>query len=723
MELAVKSIVSKIRSGVIFTGETPDGLIYRVVVKEPLSLNVGETYMVEGERSEFTNRFGKAFCQINADKIERIATSGHLLAGYLTTLTGIGETRAKRLFEAFGAQVNEVLQDAERLNEIGTALQPDRPSLGCKLAAFVQAEYASKLAADHVQIEKFKFYARLEGLGVQDRGAAHKLWRLLGSSRAGDTLVANPYLAAALLPWKIADSLGMSILRSQGVENLSNHPDRLRGAVDAATRKLLSAGHTAAPEFLWLKMCPRGVPSSEMLAEGLKCGSLCREGDLIRPLGARYLEVSVSEMLASTMELPILHSVEQIETAIGATESDIGFRLTVEQRRAVGEILGRPLAVLQGGAGVGKTTVMSSVALGWEALGGNVLMAALSGKAALQLSRATSRPGKPRLAVTIARLINSLRAITEGKTVQDLPVLKQDTLLIIDEASMVDTATLHDLLVELRKLKPNGIRLLFVGDAGQLPPVGFGAVFHHLVLSNHTSQLTKPLRQSEGSVIPVIASEMRAGNIPDLPAYHRQMEGVQLIEPGKKNLVKVLASIYKHVRTYANVEEVMVCAAKNATVENFNQTIAAGNFDKAKRLSVYAKVFPGDPVICTKNHYSSGFINGVLGVVKDIEDEVLVAWDGDAQDQETGRPILRSVPPEVTLDIRLAYAITCHKSQGSATRIVIVALEDTKLLTREWLYTAVTRARQQVIIVGTREHLAKAIDRRTARITGFKLNG
>lgn len=576
MELAVKSIVSQLPLGVIFSGECRDGRVYRVRVKEPLYPAVGESYSVSGAQSEFLDDYGRSFTQIEVDSIERTATSGRLLSGYLMTLAHVGEARAKRLIDRFGDDIHEVLADPERLEEIGEALQPNRPALGSKLAAHVQAEFTEKLAADKVQVEQFEFYARLERLGVQDRRAARKLWRLLGASSAGDALIANPYLAAALLPWSTADALGRSILRSSGIERVARHPERLRGAVDAATRKLLSQGHTAATEVQWRNLAPHGVNGAAMVAEGLESGSLVQSGDLIRPLGARYLEDDVRDMLVAFSASAPVHGPSKISAAVTEAEAAIGFALTEEQRNAVRQIIGRSLACLQGGAGVGKTTVMSAVTLAWEALGGNVLMAALAGKAALQLSRSTSRPGSPRLAVTIARLVNGIRALGEGKTGEHLPNLTRNTLMIIDEAAMVDTATLHELLSEIRKLQPLGCRILLVGDSGQLPPVGFGAVFHELVHNAEiTSQLTRPLRQAKGSSIPLIAGKIRRGEVPDIPDFLEQAEGVHFVEATPNALIETTAKIYRQVRSYSDIDEVMVCAAKNDTVEAFNKAMIA----------------------------------------------------------------------------------------------------------------------------------------------------
>jgi exodeoxyribonuclease V alpha subunit len=292
--------------------------------------------------------------------------------------------------------------------------------------------------------------------------------------------------------------------------------------------------------------------------------------------------------------------------------------------------------------------------------------------------------------------------------------------LIIDEAAMVDTATLHELLSEIFKLQPDGCRILLVGDSGQLPPVGFGAVFHNLVQKPIiTSQLTRPLRQINGSSIPLVAGQIRAGEVPDIPTYLNQANGVYFVEANAKTLVARASNVYRQLRNSKGVKDVMVCAARNQTVDAFNKTMSAENWEIAKQLGLYARVYPGDPIICTKNHYSSGLFNGMLGVVRDIENDVMVNWEGSDIDPHTGGPVLQTVPLEAAIDIRLAYAITCHKSQGSSAKAVIVVLEDTSFLTREWLYTAITRAETQVIIIGSKDALRMSVERRTKRVTGF----
>lgn len=355
---------------------------------------------------------------------------------------------------------------------------------------------------------------------------------------------------------------------------------------------------------------------------------------------------------------------------------------------------------------------MAAVTHAWEHLGGNLVFASLSGKAALQLTKAVSERNHLRIATTIMRLMSKLRDLSDGKPVEGIDQINADTLIVLDEASMIDTPTLYELLAELRT--QNTVRLLMVGDSHQLPPIGFGATFHSLVEKEKiTSYLTNPLRQVDGSSIPVIASIIRTGGVPEIENYTGETEGVQFVSASKSQLLDALESRYADLRRLRNIDDILVAAGKNDTVKRFNDRMIAPNYEDSKRLGVHARVYPGDPVICTRNHYRHGVVNGQLGRVVRIYPQIEITWDGD--DPISSRP----VPPEMSLDVSLAYAITCHKSQGSASPVVIVALEDAPMITREWLYTAITRARQHALIVGEPSDLPKIIKRRSSRQTGF----
>ena len=132
------------------------------------------------------------------------------------------------------------------------------------------------------------------------------------------------------------------------------------------------------------------------------------------------------------------------------------------------------------------------------------------------------------------------------------------------------------------------------------------------------------------------------------------------------------------------------------------------------RLGPFATVGIGDPVVCRQNRYADSLFNGMLGVVTatDSEGQISIHWDGE--------PEPRQLSIEAAGDIGLGFAITCHKSQGSSARAVVVLLENSRLVTREWIYTAITRARDLVVLVGDPNVLDAAIDRRAQRTTGFR---
>jgi exodeoxyribonuclease V alpha subunit len=160
----------------------------------------------------------------------------------------------------------------------------------------------------------------------------------------------------------------------------------------------------------------------------------------------------------------------------------------------------------------------------------------------------------------------------------------------------------------------------------------------------------------------------------------------------------------------------MVVAATRATVSSINETQSfkmRRSETPTRRLGPLATVAVGDPVVTTANRYQDSLFNGLLGVVTSIDGPtVTVLWDGETE--------ARALPREAEGDIELAYAITCHKAQGSSASVVLVVVERSALVTREWLYTALTRGRELVLLAGDVEGIEQAIGRRTSRITGFQ---
>ena len=713
----VERVLSQLDKGCIFTGQRSDGSPIRVKFAgagtQPLP---GDAFHVKGLINKHRDRFGKIVVQVNSKCMHRRVTPGSLIGPWLERLPNIGDTRAKRLIAAFGHDLQTVLNNMDRSLEVAKTIEPNKPALAAKITAQLYAAVATQAGADKIRVAEVEFLTFLETLGLKESQIASQLWRFMASFDAVERLKRNPYVPACLMDWKPADRIGQRLLRAanEGAD-LQRHPARLMGALSNVWRELLSEGHTAAiEESVKALLSLRGVDPALALQQAEENGSLRRLGPLLRAPGAAWLEDQVvSAMLSIENTYPTvpIPSGQAMESLVYDAELETGLTLTDEQHNAVELLLTLPVAALQGGAGVGKTTVMKVLATAWERLGGDVVMGALAGKAALTLSKGASTSSRPRLAYTIARLIGM--AERQVRQVEN-PALKRPasdvdftskTLLVVDEAGMLDTPSLHKLL----SLMPKGARLLFAGDEGQLPPVGIGKVFHDVVAEgSRVARLTQVLRQAADSDIPKVAALVRQGQTPELDTWAGQTKGVFLVS------ISELECVQRKLRVQG---ELMVIAARKATVEaiNVSESLEARSVSTpTRRLGPLATVAVGDPVVATVNRYQDGLFNGLLGVVDSIVGpEVAIRWDGEREP--------RSLPQEAEADIELAYAITCHRAQGSGSHAVVIVVESSRLVTREWVYTAITRSRELVILVGDDESLNKALDRRTTRTTGFRL--
>ena len=715
--VVVERVLSQLERGCIFTGRLSDGQPIRVKFTgadtQPLP---GDAFQVRGLINEHRDRFGKTVVQVNSKQMRRKVTPGNLIGPWLERLPNIGETRAKRLIAAFGHDLQTVLSDIGRASDVAKLIEPTKPALAAKINAQLYAAVATQAGADQMRSAEVAFLIFLETLGLQESRIAGQLWRFMAGFDAVDRLKRNPYVPACLMDWKPADRIGQRLLRAVNESaDLQTHQSRLIGALNNVWREILSEGDTAATEdAVRGLLVKRGIDPNSTLRLAEENGSLRRLGALLRAPGAAWLEDQVTSALLAienSGQTVLLPTGQAMESLVFDAELETGLTLTGEQHAAVVQLLTLPFAALQGGAGVGKTTVMKVLATCWERLGGDVVMGALAGKAALTLSKGASTSARPRLAYTIARLIGMAerQAKQSENPAFKRPVSDVDftskTLLVVDEAGMLDTPSLHKLL----SLMPQGARMLLAGDEGQLPPVGIGRVFHDVVAEgSRVARLTKVLRQSAESDIPKVAAMVREGQNPDIRGWAGQEKGVYLVPAVQ------LETVQRQLRSKG---ELMVIGARRATVEaiNENESLESrGTATPTRRLGPLATVAVGDPVVATTNRYQDGLFNGLLGVVDSIAGpEVAIRWDGE--------PEPRSLSQAAEADIELAYGITCHRAQGSSSHAVVIVVEASRLVTREWIYTAITRSRELVILVGDIEALTKGIARRTTRTTGFTL--
>lgn len=599
--------------------------------------------------------------------------------------TGIGPALANQLWTRFGEEIFEILErgDLKRLEAI--------------------------LAADVAQnlVEQWKDFAVTDVVRWLDR---HRMNPRLGmkivgyyGSEAIAKLNLDPYrLLAFDSNWRRVDKLAR-----EGFGVSDDDPRRMHAAATEALYQELDRQNTAASAATLFAATQRLLGSSDLargaLNETYTDGGFVENGDLYQARGAylmeRFIAGVVQERLTARAQLDLLQQDVVISQAIAEFEREV-HPLGEEQRQAVRLAMASRIAVITGGAGVGKTSVLKAVYRSVAASKGKVLQMALSGRAAKRMREATGLP-----AMTIAGFLHS---VTESD-------LAQYTHLVIDEASMLDVPSAFRIFRRV----PEHLNVILVGDAFQLPPIGPGLVFHLLAdLSGMpVARLTKVYRQSGTSGIPTFSQSVRNGNWPDLPRFDGRGQGVSFVPADADGMAEAIDWLYRELGGSDPEQDVQVlCATKadkpwGTTGINrlLHEIYAAGQPEvytvDGDGQVVLTGISVGDPVIYTKNDWDRSIFNGSLGRVVSCNE---VAPGGSAVAHDAPVPVctvdfdglqvhLSSEDMEL---LDLAYAITVHKAQGSQFRRVIVPVSHSKLLDRTLIYTAITRGVEQVVLVG-----------------------
>lgn len=737
MLVAVTSIISDQDFGTIFAGEIVEpghamrGSAIRVNAYANAMLGrpaMGEIWEVDGLLTE-TPDWG---WQVKVTKTYRTTPKGKLITAFLAGhCPGIGSGRAKALWDAFGDRLGVLLSDESNIPELAAVIAPTRTHLGPALAAIcirawkeAQGEVATLLWLDQQ--------------GIDDIAMARRIVKLLGDG-AVERLTQNPYCLVPLVPWKKVDKLGLGLLEAAGVADHRQDRRRLLGACDAAVKAHIAKGHTAGTQESLnkaLAVLLRQPESSELIAKAVAVG---REDTAIWPVTASWWRAPGCAQLEDEVLMHlrrIRSSTSPVALADQATLAALlereHRRLVTEQRDAVLKILANPLACLQGGAGVGKTTTTEAICDLWERCGGKVLLAAVPGKAALRLSRSTRR-----LAMTLARLRLQLQrrevlegkleeADTRGKSIwiseqlEKLAAIDSTTLVIVDEASMLDLVN----AVQLLRLMAEGARLLLVGDEGQLPPVSFGLIFHRLVQDDAiTARLVQVHRQTTESGIPAVAAAIRRCRMPTFAPYRGFGVGVSLVECADPALQSAVMQIWSEVFRHDGELPLILSPTKDdkdAGVHALNKALhEAQRGDKEELKGYFAQWYcVGDLVVYLRNDYDKGLFNGLLGKVLgvDLDTEMAtVQFDGYDEPHVLGK--------EDLIYLQLGYALTGHKAQGDQASVVIIPLYRSQVVDPSWLYTAITRAQSMVVLVGGHEVIESALKQPRAaerRMVGFE---
>lgn len=673
--VCVRELLSVLGNGAtIFSGADEQGNAVRVIAGPRALARVpvaGETWVITGAVRD-DGKFGPQFhAQGGRYELPR----GRLLVRYLAEhpgFAGIGEKKAKRLWDEFGERLYTVLSEGpvEALHAV--------------LGAAVAQRLAEVWAEKREEAETIDF---LDAHGFDWRMAS-TLRRVWGS-RALEVLTRNPYHLLAFASWQRVDAAA----RKLGVA--TDDERRLVGAVEACLYDRLLAGHTATPHAALEERLTRLIPRKEVtraLELALGEGAACRSRDgRYQAFGAWSLEHGIADrvrlMLAGEqpVQAPLFaldQAGEWARTVISRVESQQRFPLNAEQRVAVMLPFQHQFCLLTGGAGVGKTTVLRVVLRLAEQQNLSVVQMALAGRAAKRMADATGYP-----AMTIAKFLATARS--------GLLEVPADSLVVVDESSMLDLPTLYRILKHL----PDGARLMLVGDPAQLPPIGFGLVFHRLVNDSAVPQahLQEVHRQAAASGIPTAAAAVRRHELPEFVPFHGRHSGVSFIDCAPDEVVPLLRRID---REWADEDWQALAAVKGGRsgIRNVNASFHA----EAAGGHAQDSLLVGEPVIHLTNDYERSLMNGALGRVVSVEDDgaLSVNFDGDLH---------RFPAEEIPGRLELAYAISVHKAQGSQFGRVVVVVSKSRLLEHSLVYTALTRGVEQVVFVGDRAVFDSAV--------------
>ena len=696
--------------------DSEEGGLITVVGTIPVPV-AGERLIVTGKWGTHAN-YGRQF---EAEFLERmLPDSSKEILAYLSSraVRGIGPKTAEKIVAAFGEDSLKILERApERLTEISGISMKKALEMGASFRQQVGVRHLIEfLAAYHIPAE-----------------TAVQLYRAYGG-RAMELVQENPYLLTQPqfgAGFSSADTLALEL----GFDG--NDPRRVEAGVLFELRHNLGNGHSFLPKD---KLTAATASLLELEAAEVEeaMDRLCELGrielDEIAGLQAVYLpEYYEAESYITQRILRTASQTPQArkEVSVASIEAVNGIRYAEKQREAICAAAQERVMILTGGPGTGKTTTLAGILTLFDQRHLQTLLAAPTGRAAKRLSELTGRE-----ASTIHRLLETQISPETGEMVfmrdEDEP-LKCDAL-IVDEVSMVDVLLMHSLLLAL----PQEAKLILVGDPDQLPSVGAGRLFSDLITSGavKTICLTEIFRQAQQSLIVMNAHAVNRGELPVLTVKDRDFFFMK--RRTAESVVQTIADLCAR-RLPENMgirpEDIQVISptrkGETGTV-NLNRVLqAALNPPQPSKKEKYCGEIcfrEGDRVMQIRNNYDilwkrpdggsgTGIFNGDIGIICRIdpyEDQVHIRFDDRDAVYDS----------DMLTELELAYAITAHKSQGSEYKAVIFAVFGgaPPLLTRGVLYTAITRARELLILVGNEEVVAQMTynNRRDKRYSGLR---
>jgi exodeoxyribonuclease V alpha subunit len=667
--------------------------------------NCGETLVLTGNWTQHP-KFGRQFSIESFSSSLPADVNG--IRKYLGSglIHGIGKVYADKIVDHFGTDTFDIIStESARLREI--------PGIGVERARSIKAAWDEQHALRDILIF-------LQSYNISN-ALCLRLYKIYGQE-AKQILQSDPYRVAREIDgigFKTADKIAQNL----GIP--SNHISRIDAGILFTFSNLELSGHTTYPreEFLALSQQLLAI-DREKIADRL---STLIQFQKINVIGDDWIQTSLMGSCESTLVKHVhrLHRAQSIlpailcDNAIAWAQKREGFVFANEQIVALRHALTEKLSIITGGPGTGKTTILRALVAILSAKNIKIGLSAPTGRAAQKLTEMVGTEAK-----TIHRFLQFNPKIGQFSFNQEnqLPF----DFIIVDEASMIDTR----LAVSLLNAIPDCAHLLFVGDIDQLPSVGAGNVLSDFIASQHFSvtYLKQIFRQGQHSEIVQLAHSIISGNAGATPdrtdldhiSPERDFNFIVASSPEEcaQKIEQLCTIILPKLYKIDPINDIQILAPLHrgdAGIDSLNERLQCALTDAGKRIP-WCHFRLGDKVIQLRNNYEKNIFNGDLGTIfhfNDSERTIFVKFNNESVElnySDLG-------------DTTLAYAISIHKSQGSEFPIVVIPLmtQHYVMLQRNLLYTAVTRGRNKVFMVGDPKAYSLAVSNKKSvkRITGL----
>ncbi|OEF96583.1 SF1B family DNA helicase RecD2 [Desulfuribacillus alkaliarsenatis] len=676
------------------------------VVGNLASVNVGAVIQLRG-LWKMDSKFGKQFaCQ---DYEETVPATIAGIEKYLGSglIKGIGPVYARKIVKHFKEDTLRMIEE-----------QPDDlihvEGIGQKRVNMIK-----KAWVEQKEIKNVMLFLQSNGVST---AYAVKIYKTYGND-AIDIVTTNPYRLADDI-WGIGFKTADRIAQQMGYAKDSF--ERCRSGIVYVLNELSNDGHCFATreqlleksqEILEVERQRINETLEQIVIDRTVILEKSTATDNIMPLellnstehtedaiflpSLYYSEVGTARRIKEISKTPSRYQDREVSTIISNIENEHQIRYDEVQRQAIQTAIQSKFMVLTGGPGTGKTTTTLAIIKAFENLGGKVLLAAPTGRAAKRMTETTGMEAK-----TIHRLLEFKP--TEGYKKNEQDQLECD-ILIVDETSMVDVVLMFNLL----KAVANETVVILVGDVDQLPSVGPGNVLKDIIVSETVNvvKLTRIFRQAQGSDIIMNAHRINNGEIPRLKTGHdsdfffiEEEDPVRIAHTIKGLCTKRLPSYYQ-IDPINDIQVLCPMQRGDTGAVNLNIVLQQALNPSTVSISYGSTTYRlGDKVMQIKNNYDKNVFNGDIGTITHVDRE-----------ERTLTITFDNIPVEYDVteldEVMLSYATTVHKSQGSEYRIVIApfTMQHYMMLQRNLIYTCITRAKKVIILVGTKKAISMAV--------------